>query len=84
MAEAVFLDLLKSKGKLSEWDVDSAATAGYHVGDSPEPRCFKVLQSNGVKNYEHVVRQVNIYIFILSFNSLISFVFIIQKLRIIY
>lgn len=57
IAEAVLKHLVKEKGIEAQFEIDSAATAGYHVGEQPDSRAFKVLQQKGIK-YQHTVRKV--------------------------
>jgi len=59
MGEAVFLNLLKERGIASQWEVDSAGLIDYHVGEGPDKRTLSVLASHGIKDYRHIVRQVN-------------------------
>ncbi len=40
--------ILKSKVDTMKIQVDSAGTAGYHVGNAPDPRSIKVAQKNGM------------------------------------
>lgn len=40
--------ILKSKADSSEVFVDSAGTAGYHVGSLPDPRSIQVAQTHGI------------------------------------
>ncbi|XP_069133022.1 low molecular weight phosphotyrosine protein phosphatase 1-like [Argopecten irradians] len=58
IAEAVFLDLLKKKGELEQWRVDSAALGDYYTGDSLDERVVETLKKKGIENYSHVVRQI--------------------------
>ncbi|XP_060074473.1 low molecular weight phosphotyrosine protein phosphatase 1-like [Ylistrum balloti] len=60
IAEAVFLDLLKKKGQLDEWHVDSAAIGDWHVGGPPDKRTMKTLKKKGINDYHHIVRQINV------------------------
>ena len=48
MAEGIFIHLLKKQGKLELFDVDSAGTAGYHVGENPDHRMIETAKSYGV------------------------------------
>lgn len=41
--------ILKSKVDPLRIQVDSAGTAGYHVGNPPDPRIIKVAQENGIE-----------------------------------
>ncbi|XP_074604625.1 low molecular weight phosphotyrosine protein phosphatase-like [Brevipalpus obovatus] len=58
MAEAVFQQAIKDKGLEDSWFVDSAATSTEHIGGGPDHRTLDVLKKNGIKNYNHVVRQL--------------------------
>lgn len=40
--------ILKSKVDTTKIQVDSAGTAGYHVGNAPDARSIKVAQKNGM------------------------------------
>lgn len=46
MAEGAFRKLTADAGLT--WDVDSAGTAGYHVGEAPDPRAFAAARKHGV------------------------------------
>jgi len=56
MAEAVFHSLTASDPRLGQ--IDSAGTAAYHEGDSPDPRTMSTLEDNGIVDYEHAARKV--------------------------
>ncbi|KAK3612494.1 hypothetical protein CHS0354_024464 [Potamilus streckersoni] len=57
-AEAVLQHLLSQSGKLSEWKVDSAAIADWNVGKTPDDRTMQILKKNGIRDYQHIARQV--------------------------
>lgn len=38
--------------------VDSAGTAGYHVGSSPDSRTMSTLEAYGITDYVHGARKV--------------------------
>ena len=59
LAEGAFLKLLKEQGLGAVFEVDSAGTAAYHVGDAPDPRSCKVAQMNGFK-LNHRGRQLRL------------------------
>ncbi len=40
--------ILKSKRAFKTFEVDSAGTAGYHIGESPDPRSIAVARKNGL------------------------------------
>jgi protein-tyrosine phosphatase len=48
LAEAVFLALLEEQGLLEDFEVDSAGTGSWHVGDPPDPRSVAVARDNGI------------------------------------
>ncbi len=48
MAEGVFLHLLNEMGIGDKYTVDSAGTAGYHIGASPDKRMVATALSHGV------------------------------------
>lgn len=49
LAEGVFLHKARERGVHDEFDVDSAGTGGWHVGDPPDHRSVKVAKENGVR-----------------------------------
>ncbi|KAF9366335.1 hypothetical protein BGX34_004260 [Mortierella sp. NVP85] len=57
MAEAVFKHAIEKRGLSQEFDVDSAGTGSYHVGQNPDPRSFETCRKNGVP-MKHKARQV--------------------------
>lgn len=57
MAEGVFKSLIHPSHQLIA-DVDSAGTAAYHTGSSPDSRTMKTLRANGITKYQHVARKV--------------------------
>ncbi|CCD74214.1 Low molecular weight phosphotyrosine protein phosphatase [Caenorhabditis elegans] len=56
IAEAVFIDCLKKRGKREEWHVDSSAIIGYHTGKGPDSRAMGALKKYGIKDYQHRAR----------------------------
>ncbi|RKO83157.1 phosphotyrosine protein phosphatase I superfamily [Blyttiomyces helicus] len=58
MAEAVFRHVVTSRGLSDRFVIDSAGTAGYHVGDSPDPRSVATCRKNGVP-VSHSGQKVN-------------------------
>ncbi|KAJ3150836.1 hypothetical protein HDU89_002833 [Geranomyces variabilis] len=58
MAEAVFSHIIKERGIADLFRVDSAGTAGYHVGDSPDNRSRATCLKHGV-DMSHRGRQVH-------------------------
>ncbi|KAI8922434.1 phosphotyrosine protein phosphatase I superfamily [Powellomyces hirtus] len=57
MAEAVFNHIITERGFAEKFLVDSAGTAGYHVGDSPDLRSMSTCRGHGV-NMSHRGQQV--------------------------
>ncbi len=57
MAEGVFLHVLKERGLEDQFEVDSAGTGSWHVGEPPDPRALAVLREKGVR-LETRARQV--------------------------
>ncbi|KAF9376156.1 hypothetical protein BGX21_003576, partial [Mortierella sp. AD011] len=57
MAEAVFKHAIEKRGISTEFEVDSAGTASYHVGASPDSRSAETCRKNGVP-MKHRARQV--------------------------
>jgi len=41
-------------------DIDSCGTGAYHAGHSPDSRTMRVLQQNGLNNYQHAARKVKV------------------------
>ncbi|HUE95204.1 MAG TPA: low molecular weight protein-tyrosine-phosphatase [Longimicrobiaceae bacterium] len=48
LAESVFRHLAQREGVEHRFAIDSAGTAGYHVGDPPDARTVQTAQSRGV------------------------------------
>lgn len=48
LAEHMFATLVREAGLTAEYEVDSAGTAGYHVGDSPDARMRQVAAEFGL------------------------------------
>ncbi|KAI5301297.1 hypothetical protein KEM56_001838 [Ascosphaera pollenicola] len=60
MAEGVFRHLVKTNVAPADFTfhIDSAGTAGYHVGDSPDSRTMATLRKHNISNYQHFGRQL--------------------------
>ncbi|CAL2042297.1 unnamed protein product [Caenorhabditis brenneri] len=56
IAEAVFIDCLRKRGKEDEWHVDSSAIIGYHTGKGPDSRAMGALKKYGITDYKHKAR----------------------------
>lgn len=48
LAEAVFTQKIKDRNLSDRIFCDSAGTANYHVGDSPDPRTIEVASKHGI------------------------------------
>ncbi|KAH3680811.1 hypothetical protein WICMUC_000162 [Wickerhamomyces mucosus] len=48
MAEAVFTNVVKSKGLSNKFHIESFGTAGYHVGETPDSRSVSTCKKHGV------------------------------------
>lgn len=48
LAEAIFNQKIKDKKLESRISCDSAGTANYHVGESPDPRTIEVANNHGI------------------------------------
>lgn len=56
LAEGIFRSLLVQQRLDGQFEIDSAGTSNYHVGDLPDERAIKVAKSVGV-NLNHHARQ---------------------------
>jgi low molecular weight phosphotyrosine protein phosphatase len=56
LAEAVFRARTAALPQMGA--VDSAATAGYHPGESPDERTLAVLEEHGITGYGHAARTI--------------------------
>lgn len=57
MAEAVFADLVGKTGLTDDIKVDSAGTAGYHIGEAPHPGTQRILAHHHIQ-YRSRARQI--------------------------
>jgi protein-tyrosine phosphatase len=57
LAEGVFLHLAREAGVADRFEVDSAGTGDWHVGERPDPRAAAVAEKHGV-HLPSVARQV--------------------------
>ncbi len=48
MAESIFRNSVEKRGLSDQISVDSAGTAGYHIGKKPDHRTLEVLEENGL------------------------------------
>ena len=49
MAEGLFLNLIEQQGVLDKYIVDSAGTAGYHIGARPDERMLETAANHNVE-----------------------------------
>jgi len=49
LAEGVFIHLAEQAGVADRFDVDSAGTGDWHVGERPDPRSVEVARKHGVE-----------------------------------
>lgn len=57
MAESVFSAKTKELGLENNFEIESAGTAAYHIGEWPDSRTISTLLQNGIDNYSRA-RQV--------------------------
>ncbi|HEU4491648.1 MAG TPA: low molecular weight protein-tyrosine-phosphatase [Jiangellales bacterium] len=57
MAEAVLRDRVAAAGLADRVSVESAGTAGYHVGSGADPRALAALRARGYDGTEHRARR---------------------------
>lgn len=57
-AEAVFRKLVERAGLSAEFEIDSAGTESYHVGEQPDPRAMQCAKARGYDLSAHRARQV--------------------------
>jgi len=55
--------ILKSKLDLSKFEVQSAGTGGWHVGDLPDPRSIEIAKENGLDITNQRGKQFSTYDF---------------------
>ena len=58
-AEAVMLREVKERGVAGRWEIDSAGTGNYHIGDLADPRMREHASRRGLKLL-HRARQVSV------------------------
>nr|MBS0038110.1 low molecular weight phosphotyrosine protein phosphatase [Saprospiraceae bacterium] len=56
LAEGVLVEKIKEKGL--DWEVDSAGTSSYHIGERPDPRSIETAELNGIDIRGQRARQV--------------------------
>ncbi len=58
LAEAVFRAEVQAAGLLEHFEIDSAGTSNYHIGESPDPRTIRSAAERGV-HVRHRARQLS-------------------------
>lgn len=58
IAEAVFIDEVKTAGVADEWEIDSAAIGSWHVGRNPDSRALATMKKHNLA-YNNKARQVS-------------------------
>jgi protein-tyrosine phosphatase len=58
LAHAVFQELLDRRGVAEHYEIESAGTSAYHVGDSADPRMRRTAHGHGIR-IDHAARQVS-------------------------
>ncbi len=46
-AEGVFRKLVEEHGVSDQFEIDSAGTSGYHIGEAPDPRAIQAAKQRG-------------------------------------
>ncbi|XP_029707583.2 low molecular weight phosphotyrosine protein phosphatase 1 [Aedes albopictus] len=57
IAEAVFLKTIADAGVADQWEVDSAAIGGWHVGNQPDHRALATMKKHDLP-YDNRARQI--------------------------
>lgn len=55
LAEGILKAKIGSKGL--DWEVDSAGTSAWHIGDPPDPRSIEIARTNGIDISSQKARQ---------------------------
>lgn len=58
LAEGVFRSLVFDAGRSGEFEIDSAGTGAWHIGDPPDPRSIEIAAKYGVDISGQKARQV--------------------------
>jgi protein-tyrosine phosphatase len=59
LGESSFREIVRQRGLTDEFEVDSAGTAGYHIGKHPDRRTLEVLVENGLVT-KHIGRKLSV------------------------
>lgn len=57
IAEAVFKQVIKERGEVDKWEVDSAAIGPWHVGNNADRRALSTLKAHNI-DFKHTVKQI--------------------------
>ncbi len=57
-AEGIFRHLVKENGLDGKYEIDSAGTSHWHIGEQPDPRAINEAQCHGINISEQRSRQV--------------------------
>ncbi|WP_018130926.1 low molecular weight protein-tyrosine-phosphatase [Effusibacillus pohliae] len=57
LGEGIFKELVRQWGLSDQFEVDSAGTAGYHIGEAPHPGSRKVAKRRGLSIDDQRARQ---------------------------
>jgi low molecular weight phosphotyrosine protein phosphatase len=55
MAEMSFISIVRQNGLEEEWVIDSAGTAGYHIGDAPDDRSYETTKNHFGQHFPHEI-----------------------------
>lgn len=58
LAEAVFRSVVAEAGLADRFDIDSAGTSSYHIGDGPDPRTVETARRHGI-TVDHLARRIH-------------------------
>jgi protein-tyrosine phosphatase len=58
MAEALFRQKVNNKGLADNFEIASAGTGAYHIGENADPRTLSTLKKNGI-NFTHKAQQAS-------------------------
>ncbi len=58
LAEAVFRGVVADAGLTDRFDIDSAGTSSYHIGEGPDPRTVETARRRGIE-VDHLGRQIH-------------------------
>ncbi|XP_022086909.1 low molecular weight phosphotyrosine protein phosphatase-like isoform X2 [Acanthaster planci] len=58
MAESMLSHMLRERGVLADWTVDSAATSTYQIGNEPDGRANAVLRAHSIPESHHKAWQI--------------------------